>query len=56
MISIYFWFTKIFIVKLTLGLFLGYSYNLGDFQPDILIEAILIKKVCINIKKVRQSQ
>ena len=26
----------------TLGLFLRYSYNLADFHPDILIEAILI--------------
>ena len=34
-------FTKTFIIKLTLGLFLRY-YNLGDFHPDILIEAILI--------------
>ena len=33
----FFWFTKKFIVKLTLGLFLKYSYNLGDFHPDILI-------------------
>ena len=47
-ISIIFWFTKNFIIKLTLGLFLRYSYNLGDFQPDILIEAILIKKACIE--------
>ena len=29
-----------------LGIFLRYSYNLGDFHPDILIEAILMKKTC----------
>ena len=50
MISIIFWFTKNFIIKLTLGLFLRYSYILGDFPPDILIEAILIKKVCILVR------
>ena len=44
MISIIFLFTKNFIIKLTLGLFSRYSYILGDFHPDILIEAILIKK------------
>ena len=44
-ISIIFWFTKNSIIKFTLGLFLRYSYNLGDFNPDILIEAILIKSV-----------
>ena len=43
-IMINFWFTKNFIIKLTLKLFLRYSYNLGDFHPGILIEAILIKK------------
>ena len=47
MISIFVWFNKNFIIKLTLGLFLRYSYNLGDFHPDFLIEAILIKKVYI---------
>ena len=48
MISIIFWFTKSFIIKLTLGLFLIYSYNLGDFT-DIHIEAIHIKKrVCFG--------
>ena len=31
-------------VKLTLEVFLGYSYDLAYFHPDILIEAILIKK------------
>ena len=36
--------TKNFIIKLTLGLFLRYFSILGDFHPDILIEAILIKK------------
>ena len=45
MISIIFWFTKNFIIKLTLGLFVEYSYILGDFHPDILIEAILLKKI-----------
>ena len=44
MISVIFLFTKNFIIKLTLGLSLRYSYHLGDFHPDILIEAILIKK------------
>ena len=44
MISVIFLFTKNFIIKLTPGLFLRYFYILGDFQPDILIEAILIKK------------
>ena len=44
MISVIFWFTKNFIIKLTLGLFLRYSYILGDFQPYILIDAILLKK------------
>ena len=44
MISIIAWFTKNFIIKLTLGLFLRYSYILGNFHPDILIEDILIKK------------
>ena len=33
-------------VKLTLEVFLGYSYDLAYFHPDILIEAILIKKAC----------
>ena len=47
-ISIIFWFTKNFIIKLTLGLFLRYPYILGDFHPDILIEAILIKKACMK--------
>ena len=46
MILIILWFTKNFFNKLTLGLFLRYSYNLGNFHPDILIEAILIKKAC----------
>ena len=47
----YFCFTKwkmtIFLsksVKLTLEVFLGYSYDLAYSHPDILIEAILIKK------------
>ena len=31
-------------VKLTLEVFLGYSYEMAYFHPDILIEAILIKK------------
>ena len=31
-------------VKLALEVFLGYSYDLAYFHPDILIEAILIKK------------
>ena len=31
-------------VKLTLEVFLGYSYDLAYFHPDILIEAFLIKK------------
>ena len=31
-------------VILTLEVFLGYSYDLAYFHPDILIEAILIKK------------
>ena len=44
MISIIVWFTKNFIIKLTLGLFLRYSYILGDFHPDILTEAVLIKE------------
>ena len=43
MISVIF-FTKNFLIKLTLRLFLRYSYILGNFHPDILIEAILIKK------------
>ena len=47
-ISVTFLFIKIFIIKLTLGLFLRYSYILGDFYPDILIEAILIKKQACN--------
>ena len=43
LISITFWFTnKFFLIKLTLGIFLRYSYNLGKFHPDILIGAILI--------------
>ena len=33
-------------VKLTLEVFLGSSYDLAYFHPDILIEAILIKKAC----------
>ena len=33
-------------VELTLEVFLGYSYDLAYFHPDILIEAILIKKAC----------
>ena len=49
MISIIFWFTKNFIIKLNLGLFLRYSYNLCNFHPDIPIEAILIKNACIYI-------
>ena len=51
MISIIFWFTKNIFIKLTLGLFLRYPYNLGDFHPDILIEAILIKKSVLNFYK-----
>ena len=43
MIFIIFWFTN-FSIKLTLVLFLRYSYNLGDIHLDIFIEAILIKK------------
>ena len=39
-----FWFTKNFIIKLTLGVFLRYSYNLGDFHPDILIKNSVYKK------------
>ena len=31
-------------MKLTLEVFLGYSYEMAYFHPDILIEAILIKK------------
>ena len=31
-------------IKLTLEVLLGYSYDLENFHPDILIEAILIKK------------
>ena len=31
-------------VKLALEVFLGYSYEMAYFHPDILIEAILIKK------------
>ena len=39
-------------VKLTLEVFLGYSYEMAYFHPDILIEAILIKKACIaKLKK-----
>ena len=46
MISIIFWCTKNFIMKHSLRLLIvRYSYNLGDFHPDILIEAILIKSV-----------
>ena len=44
MISITFGLLRISLSKLTLGLFLRYSYNLGDLHPNILIEAILIKK------------
>ena len=40
-ISIIFWFTKNFIITLTLGQFLRYSYILVDFHPDILMEDIL---------------
>ena len=37
-------------VKFTLGGFLGYFYDLANFHPDILIEAILInKRVCKKI-------
>ena len=46
LISVIFLFTKIFIVKLTLGLFLRYSYNLCDFYHDILTDAIPYKKTC----------
>ena len=36
-------------VKVTLEVFLGYSYDLAYFHPDILIEAILIKeKACMG--------
>ena len=36
-------------MKLTLEVFLGYSYDLAYFHPDILVEAILIKeKACIS--------
>ena len=34
-------------MKLTLEVFLGYSYDLAFFHPGILIEAILIKNACI---------
>ena len=30
------------LMKFTLGIFLKYSYKLGDFHPDNLIEDILI--------------
>ena len=33
-------------VKHTLEVFLGYSYDFAYFHPDILKEAILIKKAC----------
>ena len=49
MISVLFWFTKNVIIKITLGLFLRYSNNLGNFHPDIFIEAIfIIKNVYIS--------
>ena len=35
------------LINLTLVIFLGYFYNLGDIHSDILIEAILIKKACV---------
>ena len=47
LIALVFWFTKHIPMKFTLGIFLRYSYKLGNFHPDILIEAILIKKACI---------
>ena len=36
-------------VKLTLEVFLGYSYEMAYFHPDILIEAILIKKKRVTV-------
>ena len=38
-------------VKLTLEVFLGYSYDSAYFHPDILIEAIVIKKRIMGIEK-----
>ena len=48
-ISIIFWFTKNFIVKLTLRLFIRYSYILGEFPWYSYIEAILIKKRVLGL-------
>ena len=43
-------------VKLTLEVFLlGYSYDVAYFHPDILIEAILIKKACILLRKMLKT-
>ena len=39
------------LINLTLVIFLGYFYNLGDFHSDILIEAIHIKKECARAQK-----
>ena len=38
-------------MKLTLEVFLEYSYEMASFHPDILIEDILIKKACIVYMK-----
>ena len=39
-------------MKLTLEVFLAYSYDLAYFHPDILIEAILIEKKRVIIGRV----
>ena len=48
------WFIdKLFFIKLTLVIFLRYSYNLGKFHADILIDIILIKKRVFTFENIK---